>query len=182
MTAQQVYDGSDAAATRCFYGRLIFCGPLGLIAINLFRAQKCSARAKQYRGGIRGVGSYKVLAYQRKEWSLAQLCTVLQQEAVKKDIRWGWKPDPLVPFGDQPSYVLYIDLPFIITNPARMSAAAMESGAPEELVYRQVSFHAPSRGIGPDYPDAWDGSHASAQRIIQFCDNLLADLSKQLPF
>ena len=72
-----VGNGSDAAATRCFYGRLIFCGPLGLIAINLFRAQKCSARAKQYRGGIRGVGSYKVLAYQRKEWSLASLYLLL---------------------------------------------------------------------------------------------------------
>lgn len=181
MTVREIYDGSDAAATKTLYGRLSLCGPLGLIAVDLFRAQKSSARAKLYRGGVRGIGSYRDLAYERKEWSLNQLCTALeQQDGKNNNIRWGWKEDPVVPFGNLPSWVLYVDLPFVIGDPALMSAAALDSGAAEEIVYRQVSFHAPRRGTGPDYPGEWDRQSASAQRIIEFCERLLADQAKQM--
>ena len=40
-----------------------------LLAVNLLRAQKCSERAKQYRGG-NGNGSYRDQAYRRKQWSM----------------------------------------------------------------------------------------------------------------
>ncbi len=173
MTAGEVYDGSDGAATRAFYAKLALAGPLGPIAVNLFRAQKSSARAKKYRGGVRGVGSYRSMAYDRKQWSIDHLCEILARDAEANQIRWGWKADPGVTFGGRASWVLYVDLPFVIINPGEMSARAPESGAQAELVHRQVSFHAPARGGGPDYAGDWDGSHESADRIIRLCDDLL---------
>lgn len=69
MNAADVYAGSDGELTKRYYSELETKGPIGLVAMNLFRAQKCSARAKVYRGGVRGRGSYKSMAYERKSWS-----------------------------------------------------------------------------------------------------------------
>jgi len=147
MNAHEVYEGSDGELTKRYYAELEKRGHSGLLALNLFRAQKCSARAKVYRGGMRGKGSYKSMAYDRKQWSLENLCEILGQHAEALRVRWGWKKDPAVLFGEQASYVLYVDLP-----------------------QGQVSFHAPGRGKGPDYPGDWDRSKESAARIIEFCD------------
>lgn len=147
MTAIEVYAGSDGELTRRFYAELMKRGPIGEVAVNLFRAQKCSARAKVYRGGIRGHGSYKSMAYQRKEWSLQQLCDVLVRYREQLELRAGWKRDPSTPGYE---WVLYVELP---------------TG--------QVSFHSPSRFALPDYEGEWDGQHRSPERVVAFCDEVM---------
>ena len=144
MKAREVFHGSDGAITRRYYAELEQIGPIGVIAMNLFRAQKCSTRAKLYRGGIRGVGSYRGMAYDRKGWSLEKLCEALFEHNL---IRYGWKVDPLE---DRNPWVLYVDLP-----------------------EGQVSFHSPNRYAGPEYAGDWDGIlGASADRILAFCDRV----------
>lgn len=151
MKAQEVYEGSDGEVTKAYYAKL--CqrgGMLGHVAMNLFRAQKCSARAKVYRGGMRGRGSYKSMAYERKGWSMGLLCDTLAVHAGHLGIEWGWREDASVPFGNEASWVLYIDLP-----------------------EGQVSFHSPTRGKGPAYERDWDGlKGASVPRILAFCDRV----------
>lgn len=65
MKALEVFNGSEGAITRAYYAALEQRGAAGIVAVNLFRAQKCSTRAKKYRGGIRGVGSYRGMAYDK---------------------------------------------------------------------------------------------------------------------
>lgn len=95
--------------------------------MNLFRASKCSERAKVYRG--RG---YRGAAYDRKKWSMDNLCTALTEHADAMGIVWGWKSDPAMSADDPFRFVLYVEIP---------------TG--------QVSFHGP-RGVGPDYAGDWD--------------------------
>lgn len=149
MKALEVYTKSDGDLTRRYYAELEKRGPLGIVAVNLFRAHKCSARAKVYRGGIRGKGSYRSMAYDRKNWSMQNLVGVLSQYGELLNIPYGWKRDPNMPGFE---WVLYVDLP-----------------------EGQVSFHSPTRGTGPDYAGEWDGQHASAERIIRFCDSIFTD-------
>ena len=148
MTAREVFDGSDAELTKAYYKALESRGAVGVVAMNLFRAQKASTRAKLYRGGVRGRGSYKSMAYEKKEWSLAQLVDALYKTPVA--IRHGWKEDPSVLFDGSPSWVFYAELPGL----------------------GQVSFHAPTRGKGPDYEGEWDGEKKSEERILRFCDRV----------
>ena len=150
MRARELYDGSDGELTKRYYQLLEKAGPIGIVAVNLFRAQKCSARAKKYRGGIRGVGSYRSMAYHRKNWSMKNLVRVLGEHGDELGVRWGWKIDPKQEFH---CWVLYVDLPT-----------------------RQTSFHCESRLEGPDYPEDWDGIHASADRIIALCDQVFETL------
>lgn len=151
MNPAEIYAGSNGELTKQLYATLETLGPRGVIALNLFRAQKASARAKVYRGGIRGQGSFKRMAYDKKSWSIDLLCGVLQLHALPGDgLTWGWKQDPDVLFGERPSWVLYVDLP-----------------------EGQVSFHSPTRGAGPDYLGDWDGSGLSEQRIIAFVSRVL---------
>lgn len=149
LDACRVYEGSDGAQTRRLYGALKKVGPVGLIALNLFRAQKCSRRAKKY-GPYAGVGgsSFRDLAYERKAYSLQQLVAVLFEHAAALGFRYGWGVDD----GQMRNrWVLYIDIPQI----------------------GQVSFHSPERYDGPDYPEGWDGKRLSEQRIIKFCNGCL---------
>lgn len=148
FVASDVYRGSDGELTKAFYSELQKCGPIGFIAMNLFRAQKCSARAKVYRGGIRGHGSFKSMAYDRKNWSLDQLSKALQEHGSKIGISFGWQRDPHTPGFE---WVLYVDLP---------------TG--------QVSFHSATRYAGCDYIGQWDGIRGiSERRICDFCDLVL---------
>lgn len=144
----KVYDGSDGKATMALYSQLEQIGPVGEIAVNLFRAQKSSARAKVYRGGIRGQGSYSSMAYDRKGWAMENLSKILQKHGEACGIRWGWGIDEKAPMHRA---VLYVDLP---------------TG--------QVSFHAACRGAGPDYPGKWDEVlNASTGRICSWVAQLL---------
>lgn len=143
-----IYDGSDGDATRQLYASLEDLGPIGLVAMNLFRAQKCSARAKVYLGG-NGHGSYRSQAYERKQWSMDNLTRILLEHADALSLTWGWQRDD-----DQAyhAWVLYVDLP---------------NG--------QVSFHTDRRGVGPDYHGAWDGVRdGSVGRIIRFTAEVLS--------
>jgi len=148
------YRGSDAALTKALYADLESFGPLGFIAMNLFRAQKNSERAKKYRGGIRGVASYRDMAYGRKQWAMEQLCDALIVHAVRLKIAWGWKLDESA-FGGHLAWVLYVDVD------------APGAG--------QISFHSPARGRGPAYAGEWDGERgASVARVIAFAGRVLA--------
>jgi hypothetical protein len=149
MNIRAIYDGSDGQATRELYVRLCELGPAGLVAMNLFRACKCSGRAKVYRGGIRGAGSFRSMAYERKQWSMNNACKVLSEHAKSLGISWGWKDDPAQEFH---RWVLYVDLP---------------TG--------QVSFHTDRRGEGPDYAGEWDQVRdASPSRIIEFTQQVFS--------
>ena len=143
-TVAEIYAGSNGDATKALYDRLTLRGPAGVVAVNLFRASKCSVRAKLYRPG-RG---HRTAAYDRKQWSIDNLVAALQGQASALGLVWGWAVDP-----DQAyhRHVLYIDLP---------------TG--------QVSFHSEKRGDGPDYPAKWDGMRgASPGRIIRWVADVL---------
>jgi hypothetical protein len=150
MKASDVFSGSDGSLTRAYYARLLLRGPMGIIAMNLFRAQKCSTRAKKYRGGIAGKGSYRDMAYDRKNYSMRELCKALLEYGEQVKIRFGWKQDPRQPHA---SWVLYVDLP-----------------------QGQVSFHCTERFAGPDYAGDWDQQRASQIRILRFCDDVFEDI------
>jgi len=146
-TVHEIYEGSNGEETKELYARLAALGPVGLVGLNLFRAQKCSARAKEYRKG-----AWKREAYDRKNWSLANLSMALVEHAPTLGIRWGWKLD-LAAEGPH-CWVIYIELP---------------TG--------QVSFHSGQRGPStqPTYPGEWDRSRASAERILAWCATLLGN-------
>jgi hypothetical protein len=141
----EVYKGSDGGATKALYADLEARGAIGALAVNLFRAQKCSERAKVYRGR-----RFKDAAYDRKNWSMQNLTEGLSKHAQQDlGIRWGWGLDGRQ--GDFAPWVLYIDLP---------------TG--------QVSFHSTARFKGPDYAGLWDGAAgASPLRIVSFCAGVL---------
>jgi hypothetical protein len=140
----RVFGGSDGDATKELYARLMRLGPCGCVAMNLFRAQKCSDRAKLYRGG-NSHGSYRAQAYARKQWSIDQLCAELNEWAAAAGIEtWGWKIDPKAEGPHR--WVLYIDLPG----------------------RGQVSFHSDVRGVGPDYAGDWDGAAGSSTNRVQY--------------
>jgi hypothetical protein len=139
----RVYKGSDGDATLALYKRLEALGSPGVLAVNLFRAQKNSERAKAYRG--RG---YKGAAYDRKQWSIDNLCKVLAADAEPFGIAWGWGHDPKQPVH---CWVLYVELP---------------TG--------QVSFHTEARGAGPDHAEPWDGVPGQGpDRICRWVTRLL---------
>ena len=148
ISAKTVYEGSNGGVTRSYCCRLEKAGPMGRIAAHLFRAQKASARAKVYRGGIerhdRHV-SYREVAYEQKSKRLNDLCHVLASDGC--GMSWGWGVDPAQRGA---RFVLYLDLP-----------------------QGQVSFHSTERFAGPDYDREWDGSHKSEERIIAFCDSVM---------
>jgi hypothetical protein len=153
VDALEVYKGTKSAGallTKRYYALLAQLGPVGDVAMNIFRAQKASARAKVYRGGVRGVGSFRAMAYDKKDWSIDQLCKALLAHP-ETGITFGWKLDPkMVALHEAAKWVLYVDLP-----------------------EGQVSFHNVKRHAGPDYPGDWDGKlNVSGQRIIDFCNRI----------
>lgn len=103
MNVFQIYEGSNGDATKALYAQLEALGPVGVIGLNLFRAQKCSSRAKVYRKG-----AWKREAYERKDWSLGLLDKALQEHGDVLGIMWGWKVDPKQAFH---CWVLYVDTP-----------------------------------------------------------------------
>lgn len=142
---RDVYYASNADATKALYARLNALGLAGELASNLMRACKTSERAKVYRGR-----SHRGASYDRKAWSVENACRLLGQDAAACGVSaWGWKRDPDPPPGFE--WVIYIEIP---------------TG--------QVSYHAPTRGDGPDYPGEWDGQHSSAGRVITWAARLLA--------
>lgn len=119
--------------------------------MNLFRAQKCSRRAKKY-GPYSGIGdkSYRQMAYDRKAFSLKELTEALEAHGTHLGITYGWGRDEGQTYN---KWVLYVDLP--------------DSG--------QCSFHSPERYKGPDYPGKWDGLRMSEERILRFCQEVYGE-------
>jgi hypothetical protein len=99
----QVYEGSNGDATKALYAHLESMGPIGTVAVNLFRASKTSGRAKVYRGR-----RFRDAAYDTKQWSLDNLCKVLTAHAEALGLPWGWAEDPKQAIH---RWVLYVDLP-----------------------------------------------------------------------
>lgn len=144
-----IYYASDGQATTQLYKRLERLGPKGIVALNLFRAQKASARAKVYRGGRNGE-SFKSMAYSRKRWSIENLCKALLEHGKSIGVRFGWGKDKDEAYA---SWVFFVDLP---------------TG--------QVSFHSPDKFEGPTYDKDWDGvKGASISRIVAYCESVLND-------
>jgi hypothetical protein len=102
MTVLEIFAGSNGQATLDLYARLENLGPIGAVALNLFRAQKASSRAKVYRRRFKGV------AYDKKNWSMKLLCDALSASATELGIEFGWREDPMQEFH---KWVLYVDLP-----------------------------------------------------------------------
>jgi hypothetical protein len=143
-----VFEGSSGEATTALYDDLRQLGAAGAVAVELFRAQKSSSRAKVYRGG-----GYKGKAYDRKQWAMTNLAIALAELSFdeRKRLAWGWQQDPKQQYH---SWVLYVDLP---------------NG--------QVSFHTAERGEGPIYRGDWDGiKDMSATRICRFIADLFAQV------
>lgn len=145
MKAIEVFSQNNGDVTKAYYAELNSRGPFGEIATALFRAQKRSSRAKDYKRG-----KFRRAAYDVKSWSISEVCRLLTDYRDTVGITFGWKQDPRVLFGEKASWVLYVDLP-----------------------QGQVSFHSPDRGNGPDYKGNWCGEHRSAERIIMFCDSIM---------
>jgi hypothetical protein len=145
-----IFDGSNGGESLRLCNELAKRGPLGGIAAELYRAQKASSRAKVYRGGMSfhngGHASYRDLSYDRKNKMLVRLCERLEVDDC--GLRWGWGKDVKQPFAQ---WVLYL-----------------------ELGNGQISFHSPTRFDGPKYDGGWDGKDASEDRIIAFCEAVLA--------
>lgn len=146
MTPNEIFEGSNGDATKALYEKLATLGPVGHVALNLFRACKCSGRAKKYRGS-----GYKRAAYERKNYSLGQLCFVLAAHAEPLGIEWGWKRDPEAAAH---CWVLYVDTP-----------------------KGQVSFHAEARLCDRDYAGEWDQTTHSPQRIVAWTTELVPDIT-----
>ena len=146
MNALEIYAGSNGDATKAMYAELETRGPVGVIALNLFRAQKCSARAKVYKGR-----RFKDDAYGRKNWSMGLLCRALKEHSDSLGFAWGWKRDEAKDFHN---WVLYIDIP---TGQVSFHAELPLSGIAE---YQK-------------YSGEWDKTHDSASRIIRFVQDVL---------
>ena len=143
-SAREVFDGSDGRLTVAYYRRLQTAGAIGVVAMNLFRAQKTSTRAKVYRAK-----RFRHASYDVKNYSLDQLVKALQNLPT---VTWGWGRDASTPGFE---WVLYVELPQI------------------DRETKQVSFHSAQRLSGPNYDGAWDGERLSRERILAFCDDVL---------
>jgi hypothetical protein len=145
VSVMAIYRDSDGNATKALYAELHKHGAPGFIAVNLFRALKCSERAKVYRGH-----GYKSAAYDRKQWSINNLAMCLTSHAESLGIVWGWLEDPQQRKHNQ---TIYIELPHDIG---------------------QVSFHTALRDKGPDFPGAWDGARGqSPMRVCRYVMSVL---------
>lgn len=101
MNAREIYDGSDAEATRLLYRTLEAIGTVGCVAKELFRAQKASARAKKYKH------RFVRRTYEKKQWSLGNLSRALTENPIA-GVVWGWGRDRAT---QGYSWVLYVEIP-----------------------------------------------------------------------
>ena len=142
MLAQSVFNQQNGDVTIAYYATMNTKGIEGQLSVALFRAQKRSTAAKNYRNRKFTRGAYEV-----KNWSLSEVCRILgAMQAFDMAPAWGWKRDPNTPGFTQ---VLYVDLPI-----------------------GQCSFHSADRLSGPDYCGEWAPGAGSAAAIIAYCDSV----------
>jgi hypothetical protein len=101
MQAARIFSQNNGDTTKAYYAEMNSRGPMGQLAVALFRAQKRSTAAKKYRGG-----RFTRDAYDVKNWSLSEICRILG--SFPHDIAWGWQRDPNTPGFE---WVLYVELP-----------------------------------------------------------------------
>lgn len=132
---REVFAQNNGAVTVAFYEALAALGPLGLVARDLFRAQKRSNAAKRYKRG-----RFKREAYEVKQYAMSELAKTLTEHADALQITWGWGYDaPREPH----AWVLYVQ------TDDRW----------------QCSYHTGARGNGPDFPLFWDGGNSEAAMV-----------------
>jgi hypothetical protein len=158
VKAAEIFKQNDGEVTKAYYAELNGKGPLGELAVALFRAQKRSTAAKKYRRG-----KFRHAAYDVKNWSLSEVCRILDSMFTTEEFNWGWQEDQNTPGF---SWVLYVDLPG----------------------FGQASFHSAERLKGPDFAGKWSGVHGESERaILGFCDIVMEpqmvmdDPSKRTP-
>jgi hypothetical protein len=100
-SAWEIFRQNVGDVTKAYYELLNSKGVDGQLGVALFRAQKRSTAAKQYRGR-----RFRSAAYDVKNWSLSEICRILGARV--GPYRWGWKHDPNTPGFEQ---VLYVELP-----------------------------------------------------------------------
>lgn len=147
MKAAHVLAGADDNLTLAYYLLLQKRGPLGMIALNLFRAQKNASSLCRPAG----YGPAAAAAASAGVWSLELLVHVLARHGAHFGISYGWKPI-MEPRKDRAPFVLFVDLPD----------------------FGQVSFDAFERGCGPEYSNECDGVRKNEERIFGFCDFVYA--------
>lgn len=101
MDAVEAFNTSDPKVTTAFYDALIRRGPIGQVAFGLFRAQKRSSRAKEYRKR-----HHRNNAYDAKSEALNYLNAAL---TIEGSLKWGWGIDPMQPVH---RHVLYVETPY----------------------------------------------------------------------
>jgi hypothetical protein len=203
MNVSTIYHGSDGEATKLLYETLATLpngrAMHGLIAMNLLRAQKASARAKVYRGGVRGQGSYKGMAYAKKNWSLAQLCDALIKaeslpvnaractpENIDYWRRWSASARRVRELFVSESDMTAANARQLLDTRAEPPPFTSTWGWREdagqefhkwvlyvELPTGQVSFHSAAPLTAHRYASEWDGAGFSETRIIAYAQAVL---------
>ena len=102
MKAQEAFDSRVASVTLGYQNELIMRGEPGQLAFGLFRAQKRSTRAKQYRR------RWKSQTYQGKSDALRFVDAALTAWAELLQVQWGWATDPGQQVHNQ---ILYVEIP-----------------------------------------------------------------------
>jgi hypothetical protein len=151
MLAKLVFDQKNGDVTKAYYAEMNKKGLLGQLAVALFRAQKRSTAAKKYRKG-----SWKRDAYDVTNWSLSEICRVLNvMQAFEMFFSWGWKKDLNTPGYE---WVLYVETP-----------------------KGQASFHSSERLNGPDFNGEWKPIPCSEESILDFCDSIWDGKIEDIP-
>lgn len=101
MSAKEAFACRDASQTIEFQNELLRRGASGQLAYGLFRAQKRSSRAKDYRHRL------KQQSYAAKEQAMVYTDRVLTDYSRFLGVHWGWQRDEKQAFHD---WVLYVQL------------------------------------------------------------------------
>lgn len=187
MNVREIFHGSDGEATKLLYAELEKRGPIGTIALNLFRAQKASTRAKVYRRKFKGA------AYDKKNWSLRNLCDALiKAEALPMNAR-ELSAESIDHWRDWAEGNRKIRTCFVSDPPMKEPVALVWGWKADpaaeyhrsvlyvELPTGQVSFHSATPLTNHRYHGEWDGQHVSAERIIRYVDHVLTG-NPPMPF
>lgn len=143
-TVLEAFNASDQEKTTVFQDELMCRGRTeGQLAFGLFRAQKRSSRAKEYRRR-----SHKQNSYAGKAEALKYVDAVLSSWGDELDVNWGWRVDPRQAFH---KHVLYVDF---------------GSGY-------QCSFHSEVRYSEREFDGKWDSSSSSTRTVLEYCDQVV---------
>jgi hypothetical protein len=175
-----IFNGTNGDATRALYAMLSLRGPLGHVALNLFRSCKASGQAKRYKRG----GGWITKAYDKKDWSIGLLVDILKQHAPNGHGAFGESPVPLLardgPVGNVALIVTHIEWGWGIDEPLRVAGDPHHHVLYIELPTGQVSFHIGRRDDGPSHSKPWDGArNMSAPRIVAFVAGVLDGTGSQ---